>query len=58
MKAFFEGIEDLFVDVLFWPFDFFPFYGELVGRQYRQLDFGDNRNGRFCLLDVGVKKIQ
>ena len=25
MKAFFEGIEDLFVDVLFWPFDFFRF---------------------------------
>lgn len=22
MKAFFEGIEDLFVDTLFWPYDF------------------------------------
>ncbi len=22
MRAFFEGIEDLFVNVLFWPFDF------------------------------------
>lgn len=25
MRAFFEGIEDLFVNVLFWPFDFFRF---------------------------------
>ena len=25
MKAFFEGIEDLFVNHLFWPFDFFRF---------------------------------
>jgi hypothetical protein len=25
MRAFFEGIEDLFVNILFWPFDFFRF---------------------------------
>ncbi|WP_411029411.1 DUF6341 family protein [Spongiimicrobium sp. 3-5] len=25
MTAFFEGIEDLFVNVLFWPYDFFRF---------------------------------
>jgi hypothetical protein len=25
MRAFFEGIEDLFVDYLFWPYDFFRF---------------------------------
>lgn len=25
MKAFFEGIEDLFVNHLFWPYDFFRF---------------------------------
>lgn len=25
MKAFFEGIGDLFVDHLFWPFDFFRY---------------------------------
>lgn len=25
MRAFFEGIEDLFVNGLFWPFDFFRF---------------------------------
>ncbi|MEK6152828.1 uracil phosphoribosyltransferase [Flavobacteriaceae bacterium 3-367] len=25
MRAFFEGIEDLFVNSLFWPFDFFRF---------------------------------
>ncbi len=25
MKAFFEGIEDLFVNVLFWPYDIFRF---------------------------------
>ena len=25
MRAFFEGIEDLFVNVLFWPYDFFRF---------------------------------
>ena len=25
MRAFFEGIEDLFVDHLFWPYDFFRF---------------------------------
>ncbi len=25
MRAFFEGIEDLFVNGLFWPYDFFRF---------------------------------
>jgi hypothetical protein len=25
MKAFFYGIEDLFVNLLFWPYDFFRF---------------------------------
>lgn len=25
MRAFFEAIEDLFVNVLFWPYDFFRF---------------------------------
>ena len=25
MRAFFEGLEDLFVNVLFWPYDFFRF---------------------------------
>lgn len=25
MKAFFEGIQDLFVNGLFWPYDFFRF---------------------------------
>jgi len=25
MRAFFEGVEDLFVNTLFWPFDFFRF---------------------------------
>jgi len=25
MRAFFEGIQDLFVNVLFWPYDFFRF---------------------------------
>jgi hypothetical protein len=25
MRAFFEGIEDLFVNILFWPFDFLRF---------------------------------
>ncbi|MGB5236062.1 MAG: uracil phosphoribosyltransferase [Flavobacteriaceae bacterium] len=25
MKAFFEGIEDLFVNGIFWPYDFFRF---------------------------------
>jgi hypothetical protein len=25
MRAFFEGLEDLFVNHLFWPFDFFRF---------------------------------
>jgi len=28
MRAFFEGIEDLFVNVLFWPYDFFRFISD------------------------------
>lgn len=27
MRAFFEGIEDLFVNHLFWPYDFLRFLG-------------------------------
>jgi len=28
MRAFFEGIEDLFVNGLFWPYDFFRFISD------------------------------
>jgi len=54
MESFFRAIEDLFVNILFAPFDMLRMIGELVDSKYLKLDFCDGRLSSLCVLDVAT----
>ena len=57
MTSFFRGIEDLFVNYLFAPYDFFRLMENWWASNAVNWLFFHHRLGSFCLLDVGIEKI-